>query len=143
MREKQEKFIENEILCYFMEKWCRVSYKNDIKGFYNEKKWFYQKNQSPFIRNWISDIMVFRKKQLIAIEVKKPSEMSFFDRELEDLRQRYIQAEIRWISNIKKYKHAVEQKEFLEDIKIEGWVWFFACSLEQVKEILKENNINL
>jgi len=143
MKEPKEEYIENKILCYFMEKWLKVFYKNDIKGFFNTKKWFYQRNKSNFIRNWISDISILHKWTFICIEVKKPSEMSFFDRDLKDLKERYIQAEIKWIKSIKRYKHALEQKEFLEDIKSEWWVWFFACSLEQVKERLKENLIIL
>ncbi len=140
MREKKEEYIEAEILCYFMEKWCKVNYKNDIKGYYNEKIWWYQKNKSNFIRQGISDITVLKDGLYIAIEVKRPSEMRYFDVSLPEAKERYIRAQLNW-KNIKKSRHAFEQKEFLEDIKAEWWIWFFACSLNQVKERLKENGI--
>jgi len=137
MKEKKEEYIESDILCYFLSHWI-LSWKNDIKWFFNQKKWFYQKNKSNFIRNWISDITVLYKWIHIAIEVKKPSEMSFFDRTISDLRVRCAKAQMDW-TNPKKYLHAIEQKEFLNDV-IKNWgVWFFACSLEQVIEKLKNN----
>lgn len=140
--EPKEEYIEHEILCHFMEKWCKVNYKNDIKWFYNEKKWYYQKNKSNFIRNWISDITIFRNWTYIAIEVKKPSEMKYFDVSLSEAKERYIQAQLSW-KNVKKARHAFEQREFIEDIKAEWWVWFFACSLDQVLERLEDNCVVL
>jgi len=135
--EPKEEYIELEILCYFMEKWCRVNYKNDIKWFYNANRWLYQKNKSNFIRNGISDITVLRNWIYIAIEVKRPSEMKYFDVSLQVAKERWINAEITWKS-VKRAKHAKEQKEFLEDIISEGWVWFFASSLDQVIDRLEE-----
>lgn len=136
--EPKEEYIESEILCYFLEKWWKAFWKNDIKGFYDQKNQTFKKNKSNFIRNWISDIGVLWKGIFIAIEVKKPSEMSFFDRPIEELQQRFAQASFR-IKNPKKYLHAVEQRKFLDDIISEGWIWFFACSVEQVIERLKNN----
>lgn len=143
MREKKEETIESEILCYFMEKGFKVFYKNDIKWFYNSKLKTYQKNKSPFIRNWISDISLLLNGTYIVIEVKRPSEMKFFNKSMLELHVRYAQAIARGKSKqtIKKYLHAQEQKKFIEDIKSEWGVWFFACSLEMVKEKLKEENI--
>ena len=139
--EKKEEYIESEILCYFLEKWCKVWYKNDIKWFYDAKVWVYKRNKSNFIRNWISDITILRKWKYIAIEVKKPSEMKFFDQDIWTLRQELWLAFARWLksNSLKKYRHAVEQREFLDDIIQEWWIWFFASSLEQVKERLQEN----
>lgn len=141
INDKKEEFIESEILCYFMGKWCNVFYKNDIKGYFDQKLWVYRKNKSNFIRNWISDITVLRKWKYIAIEVKKISEMKFFDRDVETLRQNLWIAQMKWLSKsrINTYVHAVEQREFLDDVIKEWWVWFFASSLEQVKERLEEN----
>lgn len=141
MPERKEESIEAEILWYFLEKWV-LARKNDIKGFFNQNKWHYQRNKSNFIRNWISDITVLYKWKYIAIEVKKPSEMSFFDRDIKDLLNRCATAQMKWAES-KKYLHAVEQKEFLNDIIKNWWIWFFASSLDQVKERLKENNINI
>ena len=41
--------------------------------------------------------------------------MSFFDRDIETLRQEYAKATFR-VQNPKKYLHAVEQREFLDDV---------------------------
>lgn len=140
--EKKEEYIEAEILAYFMEKGCKVNYKNDIKWYFNAKKWHYQKNKSNFIRNGISDITVFRKWLYIAIEVKRPSEMKYFDVSSKESNERWINAEITWKS-VKRAIHAKEQREFLDDIIAEGWMWFFASSLEQVIERLGENWVSL
>mgnify|MGYP006959939785 CR=1 FL=1 len=143
MREKKEETIESEILCYFIEKWFKAFWKNDIKWYYNSKLWTYQKNKSSFIRNWISDISLLLNSRYIAIEVKRPSEMKFFNKPLEELNAGYVQTQIKGLSKqtIRRYLHAKEQKEFIEDIKREWGVWFFACSLEMVKEKLREENI--
>jgi hypothetical protein len=42
--------------------------------------------------------------------------MSFFDRDLKDLQERYVMASLK-NSNLSKYLHAIEQKEFLVDIE--------------------------
>lgn len=78
---KKEENIEHEILCFFLEKWI-LCWKNDIKWFFDTKRLIYRKNKSNFIRNWISDITAIINWTVIFIEVKKPSEMSFFDRSL-------------------------------------------------------------
>lgn len=138
---EKEKNIEWSILWYFLEKWV-LAWKRDVRWYFNEKKWFYQKNNSPFFIRGEADIAVLYKSKYIAIEVKKPSEMSFFDRDIKDLLNRCATAQMKWIEP-KKYLHAVEQKEFLNDIIKNWWIWFFASSLEQVKERLKENWINI
>lgn len=139
--EKKEENIESEILCFFLEKWI-LARKNDIKGFFNQNKWFYQKNKSNFIRNGISDITALYQWKYIAIEVKKPSEMKFFDIDLKTLINNRFQAELRWV-NPKKYLHAVEQREFLDDVIKAWWVWFFASSLQQTKDRLKDYWVNI
>ena len=141
MFKEKEENIEHEILCFFLEKWI-LCWKNDIKWFFDVKRWIYRKNKSNFIRNWISDITVIINWTVIFIEVKKPSEMSFFDRSLKNLKERFVKASIK-NSNTKKYQHAIEQKQFIIDVEKNWWIWFFACSVEQVKEKLKEFNIFL
>ena len=140
MQERKEEFIESEILCFFMEKWCKVNYKNDIKGFYDTKNNCFKRNKSNFIRNWISDITILRKGLYIAIEVKKPSEMKFFDKPLKELQEEYARAIYR-VKDPKKYLHAIEQRQFLDDVIKEWWIWFFTHSLEHTKEKLKENKV--
>lgn len=138
--EKKEEYIESEILCFFKEKWYKVAYKNDIKWYWNANKQIYQKNKSPFIRRWISDIEVYRNPYKIVIEVKKPSQMSFFTKSIEELNTLYAKAMYGWKSRktIEKYRHAVEQRQYIDDVIAEWGIWFFACSLEQVKEKLKD-----
>lgn len=138
--EKKEESIEAEILCFFLEKWI-LARKNDIKWYYNEKLWVYQKNKSNFIRNGISDITALYKWKYIAIEVKKPSEMKFFDKTIEELRLEFAKATMRNVKP-KKYFHAVQQREFLDDVIKAWWVGFFASSVKEVKERLLENWIN-
>lgn len=141
IREPKEEYIEAEILSYFMSKGCKAFWKNDIKGFYDQQNGTYRKNKSNFIKNWISDISVLWDWTFICIEVKKPSEMSFFDRPLDELEKRYAEQLFKVRKTApKKYLHALEQRKFLDSIIDEWWIWFFACSLEQVKERLAELN---
>lgn len=137
---KKEEYIEADILAFFMESWCKCVDKNLLVWYYNEKNWFYQKNKSGFVRNWRSDISVLWQWNAISIEVKKPCEMSFFDRPLEELKERYAQACFR-IKDPKRYLHAVEQRQYLDDFIAEWWVWFFASSVDEVIRKLKENGI--
>jgi hypothetical protein len=44
--------------------------------------------------------------------------MSFFDRPIEELKQEYAKAMFK-SKNPKKYLHAIEQREFLDDINSE------------------------
>lgn len=141
MLEKKEEFIELEIHCLFMENWI-LSWHNDIKWFFNEKKWHYQRNNNNFIRRWISDVIALYKWQTIAIEVKKPSEMKFFDRDIDTLRLEFAKSEYR-IKDPRRYLHALEQKEFLNDVIKNWWIGFFASSVDEVKIKLKENWIIL
>lgn len=90
------------------------------------------------MRNGISDIMALVEGRFIAIEVKKPSEMSFFDRPIKELRERFAKAHFT-TKNPKKYLHAVEQREFLDSVTANGGTAFFACSIDQAKERLEED----
>jgi len=73
----------------------------------------------------------------LAIEVKTPTDLSFFDRTLEELIEReneaiakFARREIKTQDAIKKYTHAVEQRRYL-DSKIEnGGIGFFASTVE-------------
>jgi len=134
---QKEQYIEIEICAWLMEEWAMV-WDNEMRGFYNEKLWFYQRNNNNFVRPGISDVMALVQWRFIAIEVKKPSEMSFFDRTIEDLRERFAKAQYT-TKKPKKYHHAVEQREFLDDVIKNWWTWFFASSIEQARERLEEN----
>lgn len=90
------------------------------------------------MRNGISDVMALVEGRFIAIEVKKPAEMSFFDRPIEELRERFAKAQYT-VKNPKKYLHAIEQREFLDEVIANGGTGFFASSIEQARERLIEN----
>ena len=138
---KKEESIENEILSWLTIQHKILAWKNDIKGFYNQNKWFYQRNKSSFIIRWISDIWAIIEWKYIAIEVKKPSEMKFFDKSLKELQEQFIKAQTRNLSatRLKTYNHAIEQRQYLDDVIKNWWVWFFTSSIEQTSDRLKEN----
>lgn len=149
-RGKKEDAIEAEILGYLHWKRIKSLWKNDIKWFYNQKEGFYSKNNSPFIKPWISDISFLYKGTFVCIEVKRPNEMKFFDKTPLEAKNEFILAKSRFRNwkplsaiTIKKYQHAIEQATFIEQIKKDGWIWFFASSLQQTLERLKENGIDL
>ena len=139
--EPREEFIEYDILEYLSKK-IPLVYHNDIKGYFDQNRWFYRKNKNWYIRQGISDITgILPDGIYLAIEVKKPSEMAFFDRPIEELTQRYAEAFARnvWTSTIKKYEHAILQRQFLDDVISAWWVAFFASSVKEVEQELKGN----
>jgi len=142
MNNKKEEFIEIEILSYLMDTYWEEGffYHNDIKWFYSEKTKSYRRNKNNFIQRGISDITGALRGKYIAIEVKKPSEMKFFDKSLEDLQKAFNEAELsgKSPSTLKKYVHAIEQREFLDKVVKAGGIGFFASSVEEVKEKLKD-----
>lgn len=85
----------------------------------------------------MSDIIgVMPNGRYVAIEVKTPTDLSFFDRPLEELIARENEAIAKFArreikqEGIKKYTHAVEQRRYL-DSKIEnGGIGFFASTVE-------------
>jgi hypothetical protein len=116
---------------------------NDIKWFYNEKLWTYQKSKNNFIIKWISDISILFDWKFIAIEVKRPEELKFFEKSIEELEELYNQSieTNKSKSLVKKYLHAIEQNRFLIDINQNWWIWFFTSSLDETIEKLKKFNI--
>lgn len=142
-----EENIENNIL-----EWLEVNgvncEKKITKGFFNEKKWFYQKNKSRFAKRGSSDIhgTIPPYGRGLYIEVKKPSEMNFFDRPGHVLRDELHRVTYEFKSKtpeaqkqlIKKYTHAVEQSEYIEEKIKAGAVAFFASSINQCINRLKD-----
>ena len=66
--------------------------------------------------------------------------MNFFNRTLDDLFERLARAQY-WTtsaSQVKKYRHAVEQKQFLVDFERAWWCGFFASSIQEVEEKMKK-----
>jgi hypothetical protein len=137
--EPREEFIEYEILEY-LSTIIPLVYHNDIKGFYDQNKWVYRKNKNPYIRQGISDITgILPDGLFLAIEVKRPSEMSFFDRPMKELEERCARVFVtnRSSSTLKKHEHAILQRQFLDDVIAAWGVAFFASSVEEVEQELK------
>lgn len=138
---QKEESIEDQIL-----EWLYLNMvdceKKITKWFFNEKRWFYQKNKSRFAKRGSSDIhgTIRPYGRALYIEVKKPSEMKFFDRPIDVIREEKHKAiyfkKIKK-STIKKYDHAIEQNLYIQ-AKIECWaVAFFASSILQCRERMK------
>jgi len=133
--EPREEFIEYDILDYLRSRWV-FAYHNDIKGFYDQNRWVYRKNKNPYIRQGISDITgILPDGRFLAIEVKRPSEMSFFDRPMKELEERCARVFVtnRSSSTLKKHEHAILQRQFLDDVRAAWGVAFFASSVEEVE----------
>lgn len=142
--EPREEFIEMAILEFLMLHKVFV-WHNDVKWYYNEKKGHYQRNKNNFVRTGISDIGgVIRPDGIhLAIEVKKPSEMAFFDRSMKELENQMKLASVRGVKDLKKYSHAIEQRSYLDGV-LENWgVAFFASSIDEVIQRLQESWINI
>lgn len=132
--ESSEEIIEANICEFLMYKWAKVD-KIVSEWWYDPNKKIYRKRKSAFVSTGIADIIGCLDGYYFAIEVKKPSEMNFFDRSIEELTESFIEAQRRWLSwaTIKKYAHAVDQRKFLDDVIRAGGIGFFASSIEEVK----------
>lgn len=134
-----EKAIEIQIGMYFKKMWFKV-WHNDIKGFFNAGKQKFQTNNTTFVERWISDLSMLREWIFVCIEVKKPSEIKFFDRSLQELQRDLIGAQQKfsqWFIKkewLKKYIHWVEQRQFIDEVNKFWWIWFFASSLADAIE---------
>ena len=139
--ETSEEIIEANICEFLMYKWAKVD-KIVSEGWYDPNKKIYRKRKSAFVSTGIADIIGCHEWRYFAIEVKKPSEMKFFDRSIEELTESFIEAQRRWLSGatLKKYSHAVDQRKFLDDVIRAGGIGFFASSIEDVKEGFKKFN---
>lgn len=136
----KEEYGEADILEFFQLHGI-LARKNQSVWFFDTKIWTFRKNKSNFIIPWLSDITAIIEGRHIAIEVKTKAEMSFFDRPIEDLKQRLSEAKLKSRSKItiEKYLHAVQQRQFLNDTIASWWVWFFADSVKTVVKRLEEN----
>lgn len=128
-----EEHIESQICEYLMLKWAKVD-KIISEWYYDKNKWVYRTRKSNFASPGISDIIGCIDGRYFAIEVKKPSEMKFFDRSIEELMEYFIEAQRRWLASgtLKRYSHAVDQRKFLDDVIRAWWIAFFASSIEEV-----------
>lgn len=112
------------------------------EGFYDANHGFYRPRKSNYIRNGSSDVHATIPPywRALYIEVKKPEEMSFFDRPLAELTERKIQSSAK---SKTKYQRAIDQRAYLDE-KIRMWaVAFFASTPKEVEERLIEQGINI
>ena len=145
----KEEFIENNILAWLHNKWFTTAEKNITEWWYDQKSQTYKKNKSNFVKRGRSDIQVLINWKFVAIEVKQPSEIDKFDKPLKILQERYIAAQIRLANkplktfrkSIKPYLHALEQKQYIEEIKMNWWYWFYCSWVADLEKKLKELEI--
>ncbi len=143
--EPSEEATENNMLEFLDYHKVHVE-KKITKGYYNENKGIYQRNKSPFARRGSSDIhgTIPDTWRGLYIEVKKPSEMAFFDRPVkvlqDELHKATYERKVRsW--TLKKYQHALEQAQYIEE-KLRCWaVAFFASSVDEMVKKLKDFDV--
>lgn len=130
-----EEYIESAILTWLMSQW--VSADKIVSGWwYDSNKWIYRKQKSQFARRGISDIVwVLPWGRALYIEVKKPSEMQFFDSSEEEMKQRMQDSRAH---NKNRYVHALEQIKFLTEKRSLGAVAFFSSSVDQTRQRMEE-----
>lgn len=137
-QEEKEEYIEANILEYLRLRGIPAE-KIVNEWWYDANNGFYRKRKSNYIRNGTSDIhgTIPPYGQALYIEVKKPSEMSFFDRTVDDVKEDMINYKPRWIPKkdpFIRHKHAIQQIEYLDE-KRKAWaIAFFASSIEEAKE---------
>lgn len=77
----------------------------------------------------MSDILFWWKGMFFAFEVKTVDEYNWISRNIDKIKSKAMVS--------KKEAHVLEQLHFLGSIKKAGGHAHFVCSLDQVKEILK------
>lgn len=136
---QKEEDIEIQILEFLTLHWIFV-WHNDIKGFFDINRGIYRKNKNRFIRPGISDIGgIIPWGRGLAIEVKKTKEISFFDKPINDLKLQLKNAQKRGLSQrtLRRYYHAIEQREYIDKFIREWGVAFYASSINDVIEKMK------
>lgn len=136
-----EESIESQILYWLDINWVSVE-KVSSEWYYNAEKKFYQKRKSPYSRSGTADIhgCIPDTWRALYIEVKKPSEMSFFDKPVHVLQEELIKATYDKKlskSSLKRYNHALEQAMYIEDKIKHGAVAFYASSTDETIQKLK------
>ena len=116
----KESIIKEEIL-YFLNKEWVFSWDNPSEWFYDSKNRCYKKRNSRYSINWVSDILWMIEWKILCIEVKKPKEYNSTQLSISEIEKRMMKW---WSSTFKKYKHILEQKDFIQTII--RW-WWVAC----------------
>lgn len=140
-----ESQIENQILCFLDSQEVSVE-KVSSEGYYNEKKWYYQKRKSFYSRSGTSDIhgTISPTWRWLFIEVKTPEDITFFDKPVKELEEKLVEAmydKHLSKSSIDRYQHALDQWRYIADKLKAGAVAFYADSTDMVIEKLKSFGI--
>jgi penicillin-binding protein-related factor A (putative recombinase) len=104
-----EKEIEKSILEYLEHLPECYAWKNQSTGLFDPKKQLFRKAKSKYLINGVSDIVGIYKGKFLGIEVKRPSNKT----------------------------RPEDQVNFINQINLMGGKAFFATSIDDVKEALK------
>lgn len=137
----REEYIEADILEYLTLQWVSCE-KIVQEGFYDLNKGIYRRRKSNYVRKGSADIhwTIPPHGRSLYIEVKKPSEMAFFDRSIDDLTERMVQSTAK---KKDRHQHAIDQRAYLNEKIHTGAVAFFASSIPEVIQRLRENGVEV
>ena len=123
-----EKQIETQILTYLaMANGC-VFFKHNNTGIFDPKTKRFRTVQNKFIPKGASDIYGSFYGRAVYIEVKTPEELAYIVKHYDEIKT--------YIGDSKKKNHLKNQIQFLELNRKNSCLAFFACSLDQVKQVL-------
>lgn len=132
----KENSIEKQILDFLtiQEVFC---YKITKSGYFDPKTKSLRKHTSVYAINGNSDITGIMPDGIrLDIEVKTPETIKLYFKEYEYLEKKYQEALAenteKSKARKKKYKHAIEQKQYIDNIVNNKGVAFFASSIEDV-----------
>lgn len=125
-----EKIIENQMLAYLNNK--RIfAFKNQSTGVFDPKKGTFRKSRNVHHINGVSDILGIIDGHFLAVEVKKPY-----------LSKKTMQFKYRTQEELKKLA-SEDQIKFINKIKSEGGIAFFADSIDTLKDQLILNGVTI
>lgn len=110
IKKETEKDIENAILRYLEVVPGCFAWKNQSTGLYDPSKGIFRKAKSKYLINGVSDILGVYRGRMLAIEVKTPQNK----------------------------KRTESQNQFIETVINYGGIAFYATSVKEVDERLKE-----
>ena len=126
--ELTEKQIETQILTYLsMANGC-VFFKQNNTGIFDPKTKAFRTVQNKFIPKGVSDIYGSFYGRAVFIEVKTPGEHAYIVKHYDEIKK--------YVGPSKKKNHIKNQIRFIEMNRKNDCIAFFACSLDQVKEVL-------
>jgi len=126
MKESQIEETILEYLSYLGGFSCKIP----NAGFFDGAKMV--KHRSKHVINGISDVFLWLNGVFYCFEVKRPSEYKYVMKHYEKIKNSPVD-----LLN-KKQKHLNEQIWFIENIRKQGFVGEFVCSVEMVRDIIKK-----